>query len=225
MGKKSNNEDKLKELNNYLKQNKHKTKPDYYVKDTLEGDEEKAEMLFILESPHKEEVKTNIPLVGNSGSDISAFLYGNEETQPFGKKISTFSSKKIGIMNVSNIPLQVLKETDQNTNYNTSNNIYQELKELRNLENTNDTLFNFFCEKIIKYRNVKTFVICGKFSEVYFDKYILEEKEHSIIKKQYQGEIEILKVPHPSYGHWQFIDKHKDNLERLKEIFSEFNEK
>ncbi len=134
-------------LEKYLKKSKLKNECPYYVQDTAEGYEKDIKILFVLESPHKEEVKTNIPLVGNSGSDVSAFLYGKEETQAFGKKISNFSSKKIGIMNVSNIPLQVLKETDKNTNYNDSKNIYQELKELRNLEKINDTLFNFFVRK------------------------------------------------------------------------------
>ena len=225
MNKKNKNKKAQEQpLDEYLKRLK-TDKPTYYVKDTAEGNESDVEILFILESPHKEEVKEGKPLMGNSGIDVSKFLGLRNNKEAFGKQVNEISKLKIGIMNVSNIPLQVLKETETNTNYQDADGIRQNLNSIRDLEKINPTLLNFFCEKIRKYINVKKFVLCGAFACRYFDEYITCSKQTEILKKIYKEDIEILKVPHPSYGHWQFIDKHKANLERLKELFSEVNEK
>ena len=210
----------------YLEKLNEEKPPIYFVDDVFNADKELVEFLFVLESPHKEEVINSVPLMGNSGIDVSKFLYGRKETIPFGKKISTITVPKIGIINVSNIPLQVIKEDVANTNYPVADKVRQKLQEFRDSKTIkkDDKLYPFFSKKMDDFPNVKIFIICGTFAEKYFDKYVIEQNENFILKKQYKGEIEILKVPHPSYGHWQFIDKHKDNLERLKEIFSEFNE-
>ena len=218
MEKKKKDEKKQERLlNEYLKRLK-TDKPTYYVKDTAEGSEESIEILFVLESPHKEEVASRKPLMGRAGEYVSDFL--DCENRPFGENQKLFKSNQIGIFNVSNIPLQVI-----DCNKKEAEDIKDELKQLRESDTVNATLFSFFSEKIKKYTNVRTYVLCGAFAAKYFDKYILEKDNDNILKKQYKGEIEILKVPHPSYGHWQFIDKHKENLERLKEIFSKFKEK
>lgn len=207
-----NSNDGLKE---YLKKLNSKKHPPYYVSDATEGNEKTIEILFILESPHKEEVDAKKPLMGRAGEYVSDFL--DCDKKPFGKNQELFKNRQIGILNVSNIPLQVIE-----CNQIETEKIKGELKKLRESDTVNQTLFSFFCKKMKKYKKVKIFVVCGGFAEKYFDEYLLKQKDNSILKKHYKGEIEILKVPHPSYGHWQFIEKHKNNLERLKSIFSEF---
>lgn len=207
-------------LEKYLKKLKLKNECPYYVQDTAEGYEKDIKILFVLESPHKEEVKEGKPLVGKSGENVSDYIYKQGAKEAFGELHEYLLKHKIGIINVSNIPLQVIKENEED-----ARSISKELSDLRDCDEINSSLLYFFCEKMKKYENVEKFVVCGNFASVYFDKYIECDKQEKIKENLKNKKIELLKVPHPSYKHWQFIDKHKDNLERLKEIFSEFNEK
>ena len=189
----------------------------YFVPDYPKENHEEIKTLFILESPHVDEIEGRKPLQGSAGKNVSDFF---GLTKPFGEEKEFLIKHKIGIVNVSNIPLQLI---DKKSDKHQVTAI--ELNSLRTSKSTNSTLYAFFQKKMKKYKKVDTFIICGAFAEKYFDKYILDEKKLSIIKKHYQGKIKILKVPHPSYGHWQFIEKHKDNLEKLRKLFSEVNEK
>lgn len=216
---KPKSETKASTLEDYLKKLEQNKDCPYYVPDTAVGKEENIKILFILESPHKEEVKAKKPLMGISGENVNIFF--DRKKTPFGKETKFLDDNHIGLANVSNIPLQIIGE-----NKDATEKIELELKKLRENKKTNETLSKFFCSKIKKYKHVTTFVLCGLFVERYFDEYVFKQNNKSnILKKIYKGEVEILKVPHPSYGHWQFIDKHKNNLERLKEIFSELQKK
>lgn len=192
----------------------------YFVPDYPEDNREKVKILFILESPHKKEVEKRLPLVGATGKNVMSFLFEDNSSLSFGEYVKSMDESNIGIINVCNIPLQVVEQNKDDVK-----DIHKELNDLRESDQLNSTILSFFCDRIKEYQGVGIFVVCGGFAEKYFDEYLLKQKNNSILKKHYKGEIEILKVPHPSYGHWQFIEKHKTNLERLKTIFSKFEEK
>lgn len=240
-------------------------KPGYYVED-IPGineitDDAEFDYLFILESPHTDEVKDRHPLAGDSGNSVTKFLlkknnknYTDEQKKelkkPFGKIVedsyvgkdddkkranSLLNNKKIAIVNVSNVPLQVI-----NANRKDTEEIKEKLEKIRDNAVRSGTvgsicLLELFIKKLKKYilaetRNL-TIVICGEFAKRYFDAIcdggvtISEETEG--IRKEIKGKIDATKgqirtlyVPHPSRGHWQFINDHQINLNQLKGMFS-----
>lgn len=190
---------------------------DYFVPDYPEDNHEKVKILFVLESPHKKEVEKKLPLVGSTGKNVASFLLEDNTNLPFGEHIKSMNESNIGIINICNIPLQVVEKNKDDVK-----DIHKELNDLRESDELNSTIRSFFCERIKEYRGVKIFVVCGAFACKYFDSFITCPKQNMLLQRIYKEEIEILKVPHPSYQHWQFIDKHKVNLERLKEIFSNY---
>lgn len=84
----------------------------YYVRDLLGEDARKLELLLILESPHTQEILTKIPLSGSSGVNATKFLFGGEPpSQALGLLVASRHQGRdfrVGIMNVSPVPLQEL---------------------------------------------------------------------------------------------------------------------
>ncbi len=74
---------------------------DYFVNDLVYDD---VKVVFVLESPHTQEVKNGYPVAGKSGNDMSKVLFGLDEA--FGKLIYEQAIKNIAIVNVCNYPLQ-----------------------------------------------------------------------------------------------------------------------
>jgi hypothetical protein len=96
-------ETKLNESFKMLKEN-------YAVNDLIPKD---ARFLFILESPHKEELKNGVPVAGSSGRMMSKIIFGRETTEPIGLMVSSpigrvqeATLRKIALLNVSPIPMQ-----------------------------------------------------------------------------------------------------------------------
>lgn len=96
---------------------------DNYVDDLIDYDQVK--LVFLVESPHTQEVKNKIPLFGSSGSNLSAALNlgifdFKGVTYGFGKWLSEQhllnQYKHIGIMNVSNIRLDNQLSNDEDLN-------------------------------------------------------------------------------------------------------------
>jgi len=116
----------------------------YYVPDLI-GSE--CKVLFILESPHTDEIIHKHPLAGSSGLNLSKGLIdaglneianANGNYLPFGcwlqENINTSIGKKFGIMNVCNFPMQ-------SEAYSCGKEIYvkDSLERLRTLINTPST--------------------------------------------------------------------------------------
>ena len=74
---------------------------DYFVNDLVYDE---VRVVFVLESPHTQEVKNGYPVAGKSGNDMSKVLFGLDEA--FGKLIYEQIIKNIAIVNVCNYPLQ-----------------------------------------------------------------------------------------------------------------------
>jgi len=241
----------------------------YYVEDipspAVVTKVKKLDYLFILESPHTDEVKQGHPLAGDSGKSVTKFLLKKNNKNNTDKRIEaemkkTFgeivkdsyvrndddkkcantllNNKKIAIVNVSNVPLQVI-----DANRGDTNGIKEELKKIRDNAIKNETkgsiyLLELFINKLNKYilpnnKNL-SIVVCGDFAKRYFEKFLLGDKKITInpnnknqgleantelLKKQYQGAIKILYVLHPSYMQWEVIDTHHQNLNTLKNQF------
>lgn len=180
----------------------------YYVADCFSCEKKDVEYLFFLESPHNDEIDSLIPLSGSSGIAVSKFLFGDNESTPFGQLISGQKTQfKIGIINISNVPLQrctLVPESD----------FPDEITKLRTSSSTNDDLYQIFKEKMDAYHfpNLKKIIVCGEFASMYFIKYNESKKD------PWKNEM-ILKVPHPSRGQWQFVMNNKNSLDELAILF------
>jgi hypothetical protein len=81
----------------------------YYIDDLVDNN---SEVLFVLESPSTREILCNAPASGYTGKKISKNLLNKDCKRGMGElkfnnKIPTDNkSKKIGIMNISQIPMQ-----------------------------------------------------------------------------------------------------------------------
>jgi len=184
----------------------------YYVDDCFSCKKSDVEYLFFLESPHKDELKNQTPLVGKSGKAVSKFLFGESEEEAFGEKVKQKkTNQKIGIINISNVPLQKIEII--------SNSVGTplELEDIRNSKKVNDVLYKIFKEKMDKmsFPNIKKIIVCGEFALAYFDKYNKDEKNG---KQKWNSNI-ISIVPHPARGQWAFILKNEGNLKKLEGIF------
>ncbi len=182
----------------------------YYVDDCFSCEEKNVEYLFFLESPHIDEIKEEkqVPLAGNSGRAVAKFLFGEDEEQPFGEIVKKQEREyKIGIINISNVPLQNIDTIPKKI-------FPKELEKIRESKQINDSLYQIFKSKMDTYQfaGIKKIIVCGEFASTYFDEYNKTKGWDSSI---------ILKVPHPSRGQWNFIEKNKGNLEKLKKIFKD----
>jgi hypothetical protein len=190
--------------------------------------------IFILESPHVEEIKFGVPVAGASGRMMTKVLLHDESKEPFGKIISTaiFSNfkdaspfiKSVGIMNICRIPLQAaaygqdtqckhrgfLTLLEQiRTRPDTHNYKIPELKYVREI------ICNDFATQL---QNLPTghkiFIPCGKFAQSFF------YRTSSIIK----GDWDMIEgVPHPSRNQW--FNPKFNAIEELRRLVDRANER
>ncbi len=176
---------------------------DYFVDDLVYKD---SKVVFVLESPHTQEVKNGYPVAGKSGNDMSKILFGLDES--FGKLIYEQRIKNINIVNVSNYPLQ--KSAYKNPDM-------PELKQFEKIRQNPKLrkydkdginavvkpMMDDFSKRVSKHKD-KKIVLCGNFAQTAFDS-VLDAVEFK----------EILRVPHPSFNNWK-KEKYKDVIEELK---------
>lgn len=189
----------------------------YFVDDCFSCDEKDVEYLFLLESPHKEEIKTQVPLSGKSGKAVSKFLFGENEEESFGEKVKNKkTNQKIGIVNISNVPLQIIEIISKTIE------IPKELEDIRNSKKENAILYKIFKEKMDKmsFPNIKKIIVCGEFAFTYFNKYNTEERNGEV---KWAHDI-ISVVPHPSRGQWAFILKNEQHLKEIVNLFEKPSE-
>ena len=183
----------------------YKNLKDYFVDDLIYAD---TKVLFVLESPHTEEIKMGYPVAGKSGRDMSKVLYQKDEA--LGKLISQREVKSLGIINISNYPLQ--KTAYKN----------QELKEIElfpkirqnpklrkydklGINETLSQMMHDFKSRLEPHKD-KKLILCGNFAQEAFDTIFLEEEFK-----------EVLRVPHPSFNQW-LRASNKKTIEKLVEF-------
>jgi len=176
---------------------------DYFVNDLVY---ENAEVVFVLESPHTQEVKNGYPVAGKSGNDMSKVLFGLDEA--FGKLIYEKRITNIAIVNVFNYPLQKSAyKNPQSLELQQFEKIRQNPK-LRKYDKDGineviKPMMEDFSRRLLAHKD-KKIVLCGNFAQTVFDS--------AVDETQFK---EILRVPHPSFNNWK-KEKYKDVIQELK---------
>jgi len=178
---------------------------DYVVDDLVYKD---TKVIFVLESPHTQEIKNGYPVAGKSGVDMSLVLFGLSE--PFGKLIYEKKLKYLGLLNVSNLPLQ--KSAYQNPHAKVLE-FFETIRQNPKPRKNKNTPINLVIDKILanfkarleKHKDKKV-VLCGRFAQSAFD-VVFEDSEF----------VDVLRVPHPSFNNWRKL-KYQDVVQKLKEF-------
>lgn len=210
MDKEKSNVDYRSLFNDYYKDKR-------YIVSDISFKDNISKYIFVLESPHNDEVKNGYPVAGKSGIDMGKFM-GIGVNESFGKYAKDNPDKDIVIINISKVPLQEINNLDDK--YKTLlNGVCKLIRSgYKTLGKHRDKDVNIIEEKLledfrVRFNNINMnnetkIIVCGRFSESYFD---------NIKNKLNIGESEILYVPHPSRHQW---DKPKGDLLKLKDIFS-----
>ena len=180
---------------------------DYMVDDIVNED---TKIIFVLESPHTQEVKNGYPVAGKSGVDISKVLFNLDE--PFGKLVFEQKIKNIGLLNVSNLPLQ--KSAYKNPHAKVLE-FFETIRQNPKLRKNPKSDINLVIQKMLenfksrleKHKN-KKLVLCGNFAQNAFDA-VLDGDQF----------IDVLRVPHPSFNNWRKV-KYQDIVQKLKAFIS-----
>lgn len=186
---------------------------------------EDMKYLFILESPHKEEIKKRYPAAGETGKDMAEFLkISKSKGKSLGLLVEEGKVKKVGIINVSPVPLQqtedfknkemegLLETLDKirlsNTRYgefqNNDWNIYEKAIHESFLARIGKVLEN---ENGV-YQTDIMYIVCGKFAQKHFE----------LIKSKFPEKLtheNVLIVPHPARHNWTRVT---DDMIKLRDI-------
>jgi len=178
---------------------------DYFVDDLIYED---TEVLFVLESPHNEEVKRGYPVAGKSGKDMSRVLFAKDE--PLGKLISEREVKNLGIINISNYPLQMSAYEDESLENDMV--FFEKIRQNPKLRkravpiNTAvSKIMDNFKSRLASHKD-KKIILCGAFAQSSFDS-VFNELSFK----------EVLRVPHPSFNQW-LRESNKDIVKKLVEF-------
>lgn len=97
-------------LSDYLLEDGSGTYRSAFVPDLVPTGKQRIELLFVLESPHVDELASGTPVVGNSGRDALRYLlddpYTPDSLGAFVKRRHDADDYRIAIMNVCNVPMQ-----------------------------------------------------------------------------------------------------------------------
>jgi hypothetical protein len=175
---------------------------EYFVDDLLY---ENTKVIFVLESPHTQEVKNGYPVAGKSGNDMSKVLFGRDDA--FGKLIHEQEIKNIGILNVSNYPLQNSAYSHQHLS---EIEFFEKIRQNPKLRKYDKLGINPIVTKImsdfkarLQLHRDKKIVLCGNFAQNSFDTQFMQSEFSST-----------LRVPHPSFNNWK-KEKYKSVIQEL----------
>ncbi|MBM7624898.1 hypothetical protein [Sporohalobacter salinus] len=196
----------------------------YSVGDVINS---KAVFLFILESPHTQEMKYGYPVAGSSGVEMTKFIYGSDKMEAFGKIVSQpqkYSDEygdlnKFSVLNVSSAPMQKggLKAYDitnlegkvvnilekLRVNYGSKSHRKQEWNQVK------EVILSDFKQRLISslelMENVEYLVPCGKLAASYLK--LIQDSNKIIDDKDV-----IWDIPHPSFNQWS----HYESMDKLK---------
>jgi hypothetical protein len=177
----------------------------YFVDDILYED---TKVIFVLESPHTQEVKNGYPVAGKSGVDMSLVLFNQNE--PFGKLVKEHKLPHLGLCNISNYPLQksAYAEDDRDAKVlEFFETIRQNPKPRKSAKGginlVIEKMLSNFKERLEKHKD-KKIVLCGRFAQNAFDVVFRDDEFQAV-----------LRVPHPSFNNWRKA-RYADDIEALK---------
>ncbi|MFC7370717.1 uracil-DNA glycosylase family protein [Fictibacillus iocasae] len=173
-------------------------------------------LLFVLESPHKEELKHGVPVAGSSGRSMTKFLLN--ENVPFGLRLKEHPSllEKMGIVNVCPFPMQRSAINDEEWKQNNSS-FLEHVEKIRTSASISfkdkeravlhNILLQDFKERLkTAASNETTIVPCGKFAGRYVS-LANKEQTYSVLEG----------VPHPSYNSWG-RERYQEVLMQVKKL-------
>lgn len=181
----------------------------FYVPDILLPT---SSCIFVLESPHVEELKYGAPVSGNSGRTMSKHIFGPDYARfPLGQLVKKNADERldrprlngIGLLNVSNIPLQ--KAAYGKTDFPEDTNLWLEAMGTLRTSNQKSTFSSSHTESVQSYfiENLKTklhalqdrpitLIPCGRFAQKFVRLADVRNQSWRVIDD----------VPHPSYNSW-----------------------
>lgn len=168
--------------------------------------------IFILESPHVQELKYGAPVAGASGATMSKHLFGPEYARfPLGRLVKKNADEvknkprlnRVGLLNVCNVPLQgsAYREAWVQQEFGEWLN---DLATLRSSNQRDDygnprlnaiqaVLLDSLREKLLTLQSRScTLVPCGRFAQKFFRLAQVSSPNWQVIHG----------VPHPSYNSW-----------------------
>lgn len=201
----------------------------FYVESLLT---ERSKMIFILESPHIQELKHGAPVSGSSGATMSRHLFGPKYQKPLGllckKNVEENKERPaldvIGLMNVCGIPMQK-KAYNGDPVLQQHGEFFSVLEGVRQNNQTfhyrdarweamQAVIVGRFRKRLEKLAGKKCVVIpCGRFSQKFFRLTGVRDKNWRVIAN----------VPHPSYNSWS-RKKYAATIAEVKRAFSQLRE-
>ncbi len=172
-----------------------------------------ATFVFLLESPHIEELKHGAPVSGASGASMSAVLFGERYGRtPLGVMVKRNrdgqlgrpSLDRIGLMNVSNLPLQraAYGGPQGDGRYAPLFERMSALRQANDRVSFQDPQLNALQEILVDHLRRRldrlsarplSFVPCGRFAQKFFRLADVHSELWRILEN----------IPHPSYNNWR----------------------
>lgn len=200
----------------------------YKVKNIID---EKRKVIFVLESPHIDELLHEVPVAGSSGKAMNKVLFGRQEAMGIQLKKEKetkkdFSLGNIGVMNVCSIPMQrsaysnvnVINKYGEDTRdfesfFDVIEKIRTNTKSIYKSESKNilqHLIINDFIIELEKMRQKNAFFIpCGKTAETFFKIANVQSDTWTVLNN----------VPHPSFGNWH-KQKYKSCIKDIVEVMN-----
>jgi hypothetical protein len=183
---------------------------------------EPCTFLFLLESPHVQELKHGAPVSGSSGISMTKHLFGGRfGKEPLGIVVKNQRVDRVGLMNVCQIPMQAAAYGDEelrtknaeflailervraaNNKMSYANSHWNEVQEIL-VENLRNRL------GLLTERNLHV-VPCGKFAQKFFRLADVQSPKWRVLEG----------VPHPSYNGWS-KSEYAGAVNRMLEAFTE----
>ncbi|MCF7791681.1 MAG: hypothetical protein K9L78_00495 [Victivallales bacterium] len=190
----------------------------YFIKDIIPDEISELKVLFVFESPYKQELVNGYPVAGSSGKTISKFLNKIDPAIPvnlsFGQYMTFFKDTRFGIVNCSNYPMDKAvygPDTEMPFPIEHLDSIRKKLsgsgKIKKELTSTYQKLLKDFEGRIQKYtlKNTSLIVLCGKVALNFYNDTKLNLANETV------------SVPHPSRNQWAYR-KYAETMSRLKDF-------
>lgn len=172
---------------------------------------EQSKVVFVLESPHIQEVKFGAPVSGASGTTMSKHLFGESYNKPLGRLVKKNVEEQkgspaldaIGLMNVCGIPMQraAYKDSGVTETYRdffdmmagVRQNNQKDLFKEEPWNMLQEVILDRFRERLQNHTGQKCVMVpCGRFAQKFFRLAGIHSDSWYVIDE----------VPHPSYNSW-----------------------
>lgn len=186
-----------------------------------------SKLVFVLESPHIQEVKYGAPVSGASGVTMAKHLFGSSYDKPLGRLVKKNVDEQkgspaldaVGLMNVCGIPMQQKAYNDRTVTarYSQFFDIMAGVRKNNHKDKFREESWNTLQEVILdRFRerlqaqtgHACTLVPCGRFAQKFFRLAGITSENWHVIDE----------VPHPSYNSWD-RERYQPVIEEVKASF------